>query len=1003
MRKIISCVALVFGFIMPGLSAEIYVDSASSSQSPDGSVDSPYKTIAAAVNAANSLTEEASTVFVKGNHLIDGEDDLVTVTATGMTIRAWGDVKPLVEISKDLSAELKDDNPKVFSIARYAADCAADDCTVKDIKFKYYSVNEKKREGNSLGKKGVVVSVSADRFVISSCEFRREGERNNDYGGGGVIYNDTAEGGNTGKNMLVSDCWFEGVGYKDSPIVRTSSENKIVGNVYINCTGDYMHAVKQTTGGYFVSNRVVNCLYPIKTNYDNYSEIPNAEIAYNIFVGSNIPFINRNSTGRGMSGSPKIHHNTIVGCDCFIYVDGIAATTDAMKNDEAWAPWVFDNLIVLAEGGSIIREHEINSLGLLPTSFFVEDNEPKKPFLKGNVYYAATFSDGTATFLNGYNLYGGGLICENNRALAMAPEFLNTTDITSEDYYRINSKKYPWVITNATGADGFTSEYVGAVPPKAIDATQEGEYFQVDEFTVEYDSLFAPVNVKFTVGYSQHAGDVEVSWDFDGDGQYDQTSQETSVSHTYINSGNYQPAVKVKDTKTGKEISVNLPSGALKVSMLNVYVDANVEITGDGTKEYPFKTIREGVVACGRNGTVYVKGGADRIYKIVTADDLVVFNVREILLRSEIESERVCVDIDPKLHANTNNPAVFAIATGADYVTIRGFDFTYYGNKDKQYDGDSLGKKGRVIDIFGDYVTIENCVFIQQGDMSSVERGEDKHCAVGSRAKQGVGDLGRFVKVIGCRFEGKSPSNQMTTIMCGKDTEIVNNVFTNCYWMYYPVKQLDCDFTFVSNRMVNCRSMYSNSGGYNEMPRAEIAYNIFVTDVGEPFITKEHNGLHGDVYIHHNTVVGSTNFVNVTVNMKSSWRPVMYDNMIVLSAGGALFQEDEPQFSQNASSSFKTDGGAAFTNNVYMADKFDAGKALSLEGYDLSKGLKVENNTVIAEAPRFMSTDVNSPDFMRPRARKGDYPFSAAVGGYPNYVGAQEPKLRPEGMRVIIR
>jgi hypothetical protein len=86
-----------------------------------------------------------------------------------------------------------------------------------------------------------------------------------------------------------------------------------------------------------------------------------------------------------------------------------------------------------------------------------------------------------------------------------------------------------------------------------------------------------------------------------------------------------------------------------------------------------------------------------------------------------------------------------------------------------------------------------------------------------------------------------------------------------------------------------------------------------------------------------------------------------------------------------------------------MADNFDAGKALSLEGYDLSKGLKVEKNTEIAEAPRFMSTDVNSPDFMRPRARKGDYPFSAAVGGYPNYVGAQEPKLRPEGMRVIIR
>ena len=86
-----------------------------------------------------------------------------------------------------------------------------------------------------------------------------------------------------------------------------------------------------------------------------------------------------------------------------------------------------------------------------------------------------------------------------------------------------------------------------------------------------------------------------------------------------------------------------------------------------------------------------------------------------------------------------------------------------------------------------------------------------------------------------------------------------------------------------------------------------------------------------------------------------------------------------------------------------MADNFVAGKALSLEGYDLSKGLKVENNTVLSAAPRFLSTDMNSPDFMRLKAKKGDYPFSAAAGGYPNYVGAQEPMLRLDGMRIIIR
>ena len=399
------------------------------------------------------------------------------------------------------------------------------------------------------------------------------------------------------------------------------------------------------------------------------------------------------------------------------------------------------------------------------------------------------------------------------------------------------------------------------------------------------------------------------------------------------------------------------------------------------------------------------------MYNIVTADDLVQFNFSNVLLTQEECSGRVKVNIDPSLNANANNPSVITIAEDVNHVTITGFDFTYYGNDNGEYAGQSLGDKGRVIDVYGDYATVSNCVFVQQGKMKNPLRGENGHCAVATRATKEVADTrekyGLYLKVVDCRFEGRTLDYDMTTIMCGKDTEIINNVFTNCYWMFYPVKSLNCDFTFVSNRMVNCGSLYSNArmNSWDDLPNAEIAHNIFVTDIGTPFITKKSEGLNGNVSIHHNTIIGSTNFVHVSVDssVRSLLSPNIYENLIVLSIGGALFQEDETQLNQNVYSSFKTDGGAAFTNNVYMADNFVAGKALSLQGYDLSRGLKVENNTVIAEAPRFMSTDVNSPDFMRPRARKGDYPFSAAVGGYPNYVGAQEPKLRPEGMRVIIR
>lgn len=1001
MRKIISCVALVFGFIMPGLAAEIYVDSASSSQSPDGSVDSPYKTIAAAVTAANLLTEEASTVYVRGNHLIDDEDDLVTVTAAGMTIRAWGDVKPLVEISSALSANLNVDDPKVFAITE-----GADDCTIRNLSFKYYSVNKQQKEGNSLGKSGRIVSVNGHRCTVARCEFRHEGDgsgRNGGYiSGGGVIYNETPEGGKNATSMTVSDCWFEGVGFEDEKIVRIGSDAEIIRNVFKNCAGDYMNAMKQTSGGCFISNRVVNCSNPINTRGGNYNEIGSAEVAYNIFIGSTTAFICNN--GGGMNKVPKIHHNTIVGCESFIYVEDMSP--------KKWTPWVFDNLIVLKEGGVVLKEMENDSLGSFSTSFVTQklDKVVYKPLMTGNAYFAQAFSGGSATSLQGYDLYKEGLICKDNIQLVIAPEFLNTTDITSEDFYRINSTKYPWIF-EATGAEGYQGEYIGAVPPKAIEA-EAGAYFQIDDFAVEYDSLFAPVSATFTVGYSQNAGEVEVSWDFDGDGQYEQTGVERSVSYVYAKPGVYFPSVRVKDTGTGKILTIPLVSDAMIVSLENVYVDALADNGGDGSKEKPFRTICEGVAVCGENGVVYVKGGDDRVYNIVTADDLVQFNFSNVLLTQEEGFGRVKVNIDPSLNANVNNPSVITIAEDVNHVTIAGFDFTYYGNDNGEYAGQSLGDKGRVIDVYGDYATVSNCVFVQEGKMKSPSRGEVGHCAVATRATKEVADTrekyGLYLKVVDCRFEGRTPGYDMTTIMCGKDTEIINNVFTNCYWMYYPVKQLTSDFTFVSNRMVNCRSMYSNSGGYNELPNAEIAYNTFITEFGEPFLTKEHDGLHENVFIHHNTVVGSTNFVRVARKVRSPWRPKIYDNLIVLSAGSALFQEDETEFYKkdgevSAYSSFKTDGGAAFTNNVYMADNFDAGKALSLEGYDLSRGLKVENNTVIAEAPRFMSTDVNSPDFMRPRARKGDYPFSAAVGGYPNYVGAQEPKLRPEGMRVIIR
>lgn len=1002
MNKIPLVASVAFGLIYPILAAEIYVDSASSAQSPDGSVDSPYKTIAAAVTAANSiyeLKEETSVINIKGGeHVIAAADDLISVTASNLTIQAWaGTGTPKIVLDSELSVQ--SENPSIITVQSTALDC-----TIKGLEFQYFINNTKSLAGNSLGEKGRIIDVYAGRCSVDGCKFHQNNISTVAWGlhNDGIVSSrgEEKDHKSVGYELCVKNCYFSKVGRHKGRAIRSGTDAKIISNIFDDCAG-YFYPIKQSIGGHFISNRVVNARASIFSNGQNYNEYNNMEIAYNIFVNATSePFFQKSSAGMN---SVKIHHNTIVGGRAFV------ATCNAGKFQ--WTPSFYNNLIILPNSENVVIAEEAANVGdVNPTTF------KKGSVFKDNVWLAKDFNGGSAPLnLSQYKLIADsvdsvGLYVDNNRQISISPEFLETEDVFSDDFYRLNLTRYPWAAGLNSSQDTIPA-YVGAVEPKAIESA-EGEYFQIDSFTVEYDSLFAPVSATFTVGYSHNAGEVEVSWDFDGDGQYDQTGVERSVSYVYEKPGVYFPSVRVKDKGTGKILTMPLVSDAIIVSLENVYVDALADNGGDGSKEKPFRTIREGVAVCGENGVVSVMGGDDRVYNIVTADDLVQFNVGNVLLTQEEGFGRVKVNIDPSLNANTNNPSVITIAEDVNHVTITGFDFTYYGNDNGEYADQSLGNKGRVIDVYGDYATVSNCVFVQEGKIKSPSRGEVGHCAVATRATKDVVDTrekyGLYLKVIDCRFEGRTPGYDMTTIMCGKDTEIINNVFTNCYWMYYPVKQLTSDFTFVSNRMVNCRSMYSNSGGYNELPNAEIAYNTFITEFGEPFLTKEYDGLHEDVFIHHNTVVGSTNFVRVARNVRTPWRPKIYDNLIALSAGSALFQEDETEFYKNdgkvsASSSFKTDGGAAFTNNVYMADNFVAGKALSLEGYDLSKGLKVENNTVLSAAPRFMSTDMNSPDFMRLKAKKGDYPFSAAAGGYPNYVGAQEPMLRLDGMRIIIR
>ena len=138
--------------------------------------------------------------------------------------------------------------------------------------------------------------------------------------------------------------------------------------------------------------------------------------------------------------------------------------------------------------------------------------------------------------------------------------------------------------------------------------------------------------------------------------------------------------------------------------------------------------------------------------------------------------------------------------------------------------------------------------------------------------------------------------------------------------------------------------------------------------------------------------------VEITGNNRNL-EPQIYDNLILLASGGLVIDDKSTAIPEGMTSAFKSE--TSFSNNVYLASAFSGGTATELTGYRMN--VAPVNCTVLSAAPRFMSTDLNSSDFMRLKAKKGDYPFSAATGGYPNYVGAQEPMLRPDGMCIIIR
>ena len=975
--------------------ADYYVDSTANATTATGSSSSPFTTIKAAVDAANAqYTADGipSTINVKGGesctYTIATADDLISVTASNLTIQAWaGTGTPKIVLDSELSVAKNNPHVIVFQ-------AGADDCLIQGLDF-YYNVSGKNEyPGNSLGKDGRIIETYANRLTVDDCGFYQSSVVSVSWGVGHVIASCGTQQtyGTVGADLTVQNCHFSKVGTTDlgrRPI-RASLRTKMIGNTFEECRG-YFYIVKPSDYGQFISNKVLNAYAPIYSNGESYNEYNNAEIAYNVFINSAAPIFNKSSQGMK---NVKIHHNTIVGADSFIIVDH-------PNNDNVmsitWQPNIYNNLIILPkDGASIITELSQHVSSDVPTSFL------KGSMFNNNVWLSSDFSGGTALEEDFYKLEAStpdevGLYVDENVELSRAPDFLETTDVSSENFYRLNSRRYPWVL----GSDftyGTNPAYVGAVEPIDIPFTP-GDFFKVESFEITSGEFFTSHELTFEVKYWDNIGEVTISADFDGDGSFDYVGTDTTIKYTYSNSGTFVPLVKAVDNATGKEVTANLQTPAIQILGKYLYVDVNAADNGDGTEQRPYNDISVALANSHNKGVVIcVRGGEDRLYEINTADDLIVIDKPNLTIKSWGDYGYPKFIISHTLSGSVDNPLVLTVAEGATDVTISELEFVWYGNNNELHPGDSIGHDGKVIATYEERTLVKNCKFRLEGSSSKNPNSFAVACAIQDQKA----DIGKYLRVEGCVFEGDTDNaRQMNAIQCGKFVEVVKNVFTNCNRSFTLCKNAyNNHIGVISNAFYECATIPSSSiwGYWNDTQNADIAYNIFVTSSGEPFISKKGSGFDNNVNIHHNTVIGASSFLVVSSSEKTL-RPQIYDNLILLAQDGVVIMDNSSKLASGYTSAFNEE--TSFNNNVYLANTFFDGSALALDGYACN--LTAVNCRKLNTSPRFMSTEMGNADEYRIRATKLDWAFTSSVGGYPNYVGAVEPFLAPLSTTIIIK
>lgn len=457
---------------------DYYVDSQAAS-SGDGTQASPFATIQEGIDVAGV----GDTIYLRGSLYVTNASQCVVIPADKpeLTLAKWDADRFSIEVDNDFMKNMANNaSTNIITV------CAQSN-TISGIEFIYHKT--------SLGLqnygKGSFIFFRTNYQTVAGCRFYRPANEAPGYAGVDMLICGQSWGGakndSNGQDYItVRNCVFENVfGYRGDTHkypIGVGDYATIANCVFSNC---WSLATSIQNGKFnnhtIVSNVLIlaamdtsKYLAPAEQHAGVFTSafggMGKGEIAYNVFVGRNrdFPLFNYGRNDGFNSETVSFHHNTVIGFACLfsggktvwnwktnkfepdIYGENMASL-DFFDNIIDANVLFFENATNVAHQLSAIKAGSV----LRNNAVCITNND--------------VIATGMATTSEMYNLFDK-LSISNNVFLASLPEFVETNDVYSADFYRPRLRLGQEADLRRIGWTGENNEYprfVGAREPIA--------------------------------------------------------------------------------------------------------------------------------------------------------------------------------------------------------------------------------------------------------------------------------------------------------------------------------------------------------------------------------------------------------------------------------------------------------------------------------------------------------------------------------------------------------